>query len=148
MELVGTLVEAPNLRYTSTGKEMATFPLFIDGEVKKVICWEELAGKVADALEARDKVRLFGSSKLRWWTELNGEKKSEEQFTAYRVQLLKRHTNEEASQYCCRLCSQMNSCSKVCYDSYNEIPETRICAIDGDCVSEDDNEKCFVGKEE
>lgn len=82
--------------FTPNGKALTTFRLVVTGTPEepdwrfiKVVAWEQLAESLAQNLVDGDKVKVFGNEKTRWWTTPEGEKRSEQQFTTYRVQLLK-----------------------------------------------------------
>ena len=96
MKVEGILIEDPYMSFTPTGKAVTNFKvLVLDGsdlstsDMVKVVAWEELAEKCNETLRKDFKVRLFGSEKERWWTTPEGEKRSQKEFSIYRVQVLR-----------------------------------------------------------
>lgn len=91
--VVGNLQDAPELRFTSSGKAVANFTVresYGKGEDKKsswydVTVWDKLAEHVAESLLARDRVIVVGRLDQQTWETQDGSKRSKVQIVAFNV---------------------------------------------------------------
>ena len=144
MQLEGKIKELPDLRYTPTGKEVCSFYL----EGTRCIAWQELGRQIYDNILVGDKVRVFGTSKERWWTTPEGEKQHAEEFTINRIQVIER---PKAIEDCCYYCASFNvDCLRGCYNALGGLEYMEHCkVVDGKCAEEGINNKdCWSGKEQ
>ena len=88
--IIGFLSYDPELRFTWEAKALCTFNLYDteQGEYNKrdrIVAWEELGERCAEELFESSKVFIKGKRSTRTYTNNEGETKSYEQVTAYRV---------------------------------------------------------------
>lgn len=141
MILEGILEQEPNLSFASNGKAICNFSL--DGT--RCIAWEELAGQINQYIKVGDRVKVFGSSKERWWTTSGGEKRSAQEFTVNRIQVVER---PKPIENCCYYCAHLNvDCIKTCYNALGGPSYMEVCEVkDGRCVDGsvgESNKVCF-----
>lgn len=86
--VVGSLGRDPELRYTSTGRGVASFGMAVnrrwqkDGEWEEstswfnVVCWASLGENAAASLSKGDRVIVFGRLEQRDWEDKDGQKRS------------------------------------------------------------------------
>lgn len=99
--LIGNLGAAPELRYTASGKAVASFSLatnksFTDAagvrqdktQWHKIICWEKTAQNVAKFLTKGSKALVKGEIEYREWTDDNGGRRFATEIQAHEVKFL------------------------------------------------------------
>lgn len=144
MIIEGVLEQEPELRFTANAKAICNFS--VDGT--KCIAWEELAEQITHHIRAGDKVKVFGHSKERWWTTPNGEKRSVQEFTVNRIQVLER---PKPIENCCYYCKSLHDCLEACYNAMGGPSYMEACQVeDGKCVDEfggGHHKECFEVRE-
>ena len=93
-----------------------------------------------------DRVKVYGYSKERWWTTLDGKKESAKEFTVNRIKVVER---PKPVENCCYYCKLINiDCLKSCYNAMGGPSYMESCKVeDGKCAEElIDNKECFEVK--
>ncbi len=97
MKVTGQLCQDPELRFTPTGRAVASFGFLNSGtteepawELLNVVVWDELAERIAQYFGKGDRVELWGYEKTRTWEDYNGEKHSKQEFVVQRIRMLGR----------------------------------------------------------
>jgi len=94
--LVGNLTADPELRYTSSGKAVASLRVavnerhqnaegkWVNGEAKfyDVAVWDDQAERAANQMCKGDRVLAVGYTKIRSWTDKEGNEHSAQEFVA------------------------------------------------------------------
>ena len=85
----GQLVYDPELRFTPAGNAVCIFSMHKLGteEIKtyNIECWNNLGEEVAEEFQRGDVVQVFGSEKIRNWTDMNGNEQTREYIAASAV---------------------------------------------------------------
>jgi single-strand DNA-binding protein len=99
VEIVGNLTRDPELRFTPSGQQVATFGVAVNRRWRNqqtndweeqvsffdVVCWRELAENVCESLTKGTRVMVSGRLDQRSWTTDNGEKRSKIEIVADEV---------------------------------------------------------------
>lgn len=107
--LIGRLTKDPELRYTPSGKAVATFRLAVDrGTVNQqgdretdfinIVCWEKQAEAVTNYLQKGLLVAVQGRLQVRQYTTDDGQRRERAEVVAQRVQFLERAQQQEGNQ--------------------------------------------------
>jgi single-strand DNA-binding protein len=96
VEIVGNLTRDPELRFTPSGQQVATFGVAVNRRWRNqqtndweeqvsffdVVCWRELAENVCESLTKGARVMVSGRLDQRSWTTDGGEKRSKIEIVA------------------------------------------------------------------
>ena len=96
---VGNIVRTPELRFTPSGAQVATFGLAVNRSWKNqhtgewdeevsffdVVCWRDLAENITESLDKGTRVVVIGRLEQRSWEGDHGEKRSKVQIVADEV---------------------------------------------------------------
>lgn len=96
VEIVGNLTRDPELRFTPSGSQVATFGLAVNRRWRNqqtndweeqvsffdVVCWRELAENVCESLTKGTRVMVSGRLEQRSWTTEQGDKRSKVEIVA------------------------------------------------------------------
>lgn len=107
--LIGRLTKDPELRYTPSGKAVATMRLAVDrGTVNQqgdreadfinIVCWEKQAEAVTNYLHKGLLVAVQGRLQVRQYTTDDGQRRERAEVVAQRVQFLERAQQQEGNQ--------------------------------------------------
>jgi len=132
----GTVVEHPEMHFTSSGKAICNFYVDTEDERLTVVTWQDLAEKVAQHVLPEDRVEIYGTKKVRWWTTPEGDKHSREELNANRVKVVARPTYPD---YCCLSCIHWEAdCLRGCYSAFGSAKDREICeVVDNKCMNTD-----------
>lgn len=135
MERMGVVVTLPELRFTPSANAVCSFDVETDDdEVLHVVTWNSVAENVNKFVKLDYKVLLNGTSKLRWWTDTEGQKHSKEEFTAQRLRVLQKPSYPK---YCCLSCTHWQfDCMTGCYNAFGSRIDRETCDVQDDiCIS-------------
>lgn len=130
------------MRYLPSGKAICNFR--VDGT--KCAAWEELGEKIYSNILPGDKVKVFGTTKERWWTTSDGEKQHAEEFIVNRIQVLER---PKSIVGCCYYCTFFNTdCMSQCNTATGGLTCIEACrVVEGRCA-ELDHSKCWTARKQ
>lgn len=127
MKYQGVVVERPEVSFTPTGKTVCNMYVDTKDERLTVITWQELAEKVSQHIRLEDVVEIYGTKKIRWWTNSEGEKISREEVNANRVKVVERPVRPD---YCCLSCLHWEvDCLSGCYSAFGDSEDRKVCEV-------------------
>jgi len=102
--LVGRLVQDPEVRYTASGKAVASFNLAVNrygGEKKEadfipIVAWEKLAEIIGNSLSKGQRVLIEGRLQIRSYDGNDGQKRRVAEVVAQNMEFLeKKQSNDD-----------------------------------------------------
>jgi single-strand DNA-binding protein len=104
---IGNLTADPELRYAQNGTPVTQFSIAVNERTKDgkettefldFVCWDKLAGTVAEYARKGRKVAVIAAYHLKRWETDDGQKRSKPEFRARNVEFLDKPREDQPQQ--------------------------------------------------